>query len=122
MSKQLKMGVKVQNANENTLQNTLKRMKNDVGLQIINCKDFPIWNGKMVKVQGTCIKLPDVSRCVDVYVKDGQLVLNGDEMDLDYVRQKLVMFYGATYAESQLTNVQSEYNKKADEIDMYVSY
>ena len=119
MSKKLELGVEVDNANETTLQETLAKMMDYIGLEILDLEQFPIWNGSMVNVQGTCVKFKEVARCVDVYVKDGKLMIQGDEMDLGFVRQNLQAFYSATYASHQIANSRLEFNEEEKRVSIY---
>jgi hypothetical protein len=86
-------------------------MVTHLNAEILHEKEFKIYRDT-IPVRGICVKIPDAYYPVDVYTdENGQLIINGDEMDIQQVAKQVKQFYKAVNV-AQLTGAKIQYNKQ----------
>jgi len=115
MSQKVKYAVEIERVVRPVVNRAVNELAKQLNAEILHQKEFEIYRDKL-PVRGTCIKLPNAMYPVDVYVDEtGQLIVNGDDMDVEKVARQIKQFYKATNMAS-LTGAQIQYNKRSRKV------
>lgn len=117
MSKEALYVVELETVNNIVLNKAIDVLMSEFGLERIYTPNFKIYNNIKVRVKGTCLHLPGLHYPIDIYVEDGKLVINGDEMDLRRAAERIKQFYEGMEL-SLRYNSPMTYNKKEDELEL----
>lgn len=86
-------------------------MVKQLDAEILQQREFKIYRDTL-PVRGTCLRLKDAMYPVDVYINsNGELEVNGDEMDIQNVVKKVKQFYKAVNI-ARVTGARIQYNKE----------
>jgi len=122
MSKQAQYEIELKNVEEQTLKEAVKTMAENLNLEVLDVKSFNAY-GNRIPVRGTCIKAPNASYPVDVYARDGEVCINGDEMDLNRYKSyndRIKQFYSATEVK-KVFGSEIVYDPETEKIEMMVA-
>jgi len=125
MSKQVVSKLEILNANDVTLHKSVGNMIEHLNAKLLNQKSFKIWNNVGIDVKGICLSIPGNLYPIDIYIEDGKVCLNGDEMDMARTQGLIKQFYGATFAQQRMMmkmqqRVPMEYNKQTKRLRLQV--
>lgn len=118
MSKEALYVVELEKVNNRVLNRAMDLMIKELSLEKVKTANFKIYNNKTLPIQGICVKLPEASYPIDIYVDtNGKLVINGDSMDVKRAAGRIKQFYeGIEF--SLKYNSPLKYNKKQDELEL----
>jgi len=125
MSKQVVSKLEILNANDVTLHKSVGNMIEHLNAEMLNQKDFKIWNNVSIPVKGICLRIPGNLYPIDIYIEEGKVCLNGDEMDMVRTQGLIKQFYGATFAQQRMMmkmqqRIPMEYNKQTKRLRLQV--
>lgn len=95
MSKVVESVINIVNANKNTLDDAINLLVQQEEATISNKNTYVVW-GNVNKRKGTLISIPGMGM-VDVYIENGKLKVNADEMFKERATNLIKQKYTAAY-------------------------
>jgi len=124
MSMQADYEVMLKDVDSGTLKEAIDMMCKELNIKILDKESFYIYNHVKIPVRGTCLKIPNTSYPIDVYINEkGTITINGDADDLRRAKQyndRIKQFYEGFELANEFGG-EPVYNKEDEKIELMVT-